>query len=237
MDGSTALFCEAFGFSLADTDLALNVGNYTRRVSKNVIKLIKDRNQYDIALYSRGMDIFESQLQPKWMDGRKGTENEPINGRVFLDMDDHVNHIGMHRRELWPDWGGARWTRMESFVSLECTVLPDVDYVFKMFVLGVVNPSKIIQLSVAINGKKLKLEVKAEYSSFRISAAFRTKKKLVRPKVKIFAPFAIRPCDVATDGMGDKRVLGVAVKWIYIGPCDDHIEANLPKNSDDAASP
>lgn len=218
---------EYFNFNVDGNLVTSNTGIYNKNISPNTLKLINSINYYDIKLYEVALRFNAENKFSGIKNFDKITNSENLSDRrVFIDMDDALNIKGFHRRELWPDWAGVRWSSSLAEINTDVYIIPNVEYVFKIFAVSVINEENIHQLEVFIDDINLNISSKKVYASYNLSASFSSAKLLFHPKIRIKVPFALKPNDHTLFNSTDNRELGIAVKWIYLGPTDEYIEKN-----------
>jgi hypothetical protein len=203
-----------------------NIASYNRNLLEETVTLIRERNEYDIKLYEHALKINSAQSKALLNSQLEDVGSLTPDRRIFLDMDDSLELFGFYQRELWGNLGGVRWTSSKASLPLNVFILPNIEYVFKMYVIDSIVPALAGSINVSINGLELNLVIAKEYASFRYSASFVFGSEVHFPKIEINVPFAKMPDCVAHSNTVDSRELGIAVKWIYLGPSDDFIESH-----------
>jgi len=215
MDRSVSLMCDKFGLSQGCDPVVLNVGAYAKNHDESLVQLLRRHNEYDIELYRFARQRFEKMATKSYHEipSRKSDELKPY---LFIDMDESIRHEGLHSREIWPHWHGVRWTSGAATIYSECQIAAGIDYTWELLVLSTLAPAEMEHLQVQIGDVAAEYTLTQEGGAWFYRGVFSSRESILRPPVRLLAPFAAAP---STLGMsGDSRKLGVAVKTFKLMP-------------------
>lgn len=213
---SVSAMCGTLGWMPRDDASHLNTGDYPRDCSAAAMSRLTSLNRLDALLYRRALSLFEERF------AQRSAQVIPASyrDRHFADLEDTPVLGGWHNREYWPQWGFFRWTGAEANIQMLCSVPACTPYIFKCLILSIFGSCDPNDLEVYVNGERLDVRAIRHGDALRLNALL-PPGDAVRPgpTITFRAPRAARPSGTGC-GSTDGRLLGAAVKWIYVGPSE-----------------
>jgi hypothetical protein len=227
-DESIAELFRILGFIFKHTP-KMNVGTNKLVPSDADLTVLADINKYDFILYKVAIDKYERQrsFSPvRLSDDLQGVKLFCSPHRAFINMDNTITANGFHFREFFEGHGCFRWTSSRATIRIIAVIEERKDYVLKICGLNIVDYSRIHLIELFLGGRKLDFTFKVHQTVIYIEALFLLDVSICNPLLEINVPFARRP-DAISETVFDERILGCAIKWIYLSPCDESLAADF----------
>ncbi|WP_321854831.1 hypothetical protein [Paraburkholderia tropica] len=203
-----------FQFSRNPTDLTKNVGTHDKKIDADILAQLTQRNALDNQLYEFGLTLFEARAKRPEVD--TPPPDAPAKTWIELDMNHAIRHDGLHQRELWPHWHGVRWTSATSQIELPCSLEPSVEYSYELAVLTSISNPEIHTTQLFLGDTQLDYDLQSGTGVYLFRGVISSASGMVRPSLKIIAPFAQQPS--AQSDSTDSRMLGLAIKAFRLKP-------------------